>query len=557
MRFSGSNSSSRTKNLPVEDKREDQDDDDYEDDDSGDEDYETTLEQEVDEFHYTQGVFLTSLTVLSVYLLLGAYFHSTYTNSSLIDALFVCYSMLSTSKFPSAVQDQQQTYWDPLTLYERLNSTATRNDNAIAERGRQKFDWIESETISWIYLLIGLNIISACGHFAQLWISGRLKLGARRASSPNSRDEHEKSAPTICNGDARLMLAANSLQSRPEIGANLQASQLAPNINQLMGSPAAAAADSYCSASGEYHHQKQHTVYQQSAGQPQVDLNGLFLIPSQDETGGHSAAPHELQFVAGSHIQSQQIASDASLTSVDRSTSLCHHHQQQHQQHGLCQASGEQPNGLYVHSIYNDANNQHRIHQRVGSQSHLYLPAMSARVLDSNDDAEADEMSLMLKSCLMANEGTILDGCESANRLRSRSSSSSQLSQAPGLMQQQQANHVGQQQLSGASNSSSGGGVNTNNTCTLSRSRASLESRQQQQQQQQQNGHPTSSSSFGAGNNQINNESSTATSCNTISSTASSRTLKLPKQRPPAPMTGHQPHIGFVFAPPPPNSNNN
>lgn len=385
---------------------------------------------------YSSGVFLISLIIVGTYLSTGAYVYSRNNNLSLIDGLFEVYSLLSTSKMPDSFSPKSWKQ-DITSVYKSLKSnTLTKNPSSELPKifMKRSADPFGTDAFIWetLYLICGLHLLSMCGHFARLWLSGKI---AQELSNCQLKDLSMSAAN--CNGHIPSIMGALNVNS----GLNSfgdDYGQIAGNIEQkpsdqhLMQASLPAAAQ----VIPNNPHIESHipliqqasdiSSTQQQQQQPQeVNLAELFVVT------GQNGSPADLHYTSRQQQQQQvppqqQQTSDISFASTDRSTtdrgSLCLHHQARipnvtHTQSGAPyynpsstythqHSSMSQLSQPYIGSTQHHHNHNHENNQQISRLYPAILTTNSGQgiVVDEgegdDDDDDDDEMNRMLKSCL-------------------------------------------------------------------------------------------------------------------------------------------------------------
>jgi hypothetical protein len=296
---------------------------------------------------------VSSLIVLAAYVALGALYHASKHDSSLVDALFACYSMLATSKLPESFQ-LDAAREDPIQFYRNhlaevrqpgasgAQSSQPANPNQPGRRQSKSED--VGLILDSIYLLVGLNLIAACAQFARLWlngtVSGRLRAGCQTVA-PN---KGPPSPPARCNGSQPPMSSSSSLMGGSfehqggsqfvAVGAGVPAS-VPPSIRHLqqdygerayetqyvLGSAAIAGPPNAPAASTGL-----------GGGQSQINLSDLFVLGPDSAAAARDEPPSESpvgQPVYHAHQLSDgaSFGSSSSQAGPRSAASLCAHHQ--------------------------------------------------------------------------------------------------------------------------------------------------------------------------------------------------------------------------------------
>lgn len=394
--------------------------------------YQTGSDQ--DDNLYSCGVFLTSLIILTVYLSAGAYFHSRNNSLTFVDGLFEVYALLSTSKMPDSLGGPKSSKPDLMSLYESLKSSsltkAPSSNKASKTSSKHKIDPLGTEAfvLETLYLICGLHLLSMCGHFARLCMSGKLNQCKQLTLADCDYKKEPETSFKACNGHVPSVMgtlegpANNSFGEFGQVVGN-------PSDHYLMQASLPSVHHISSSAVGEH-----QTNLQQRPGQGsdmsssvqqqtphQVNLSELFVVTSE------TASPADIHYTTGSGLDQtvfqQQQTSDVSFAS-DRSTdraSLCLHHQAQQMsssatvqpsQATLCETN---PVGsIYTHhqpylSLERQNQHKHQYHHH-NQPSSILLSGGKHRLGARNmlndegegdeDDDEEEEMDQMLKNCL-------------------------------------------------------------------------------------------------------------------------------------------------------------
>lgn len=375
---------------------------------------------------YSSGVFLASLIIVGIYLSAGAYVYSRNNNMALVDGLFEVYSLLSTSKIPDSFNPKP---WkeDIMSVYKTLKSnTFTTKPNSSRKlpetfkKEKRNVDPYGTDAFVWeaLYLICGLHLLSMCGHFARLWLSGTI---GRELSDRQSKDLSISAAN--CNGHIPSIMGkldgnpggqnsfgqivGNIEQKASDhylMQASLPTTQISPEKPQIESHMLMNQPDSDISSTQKHHQQ-----------QPQeVNLAELFVVTSQ------TASPADLHYTTRQQQAASQQTSDVSFVSTDRSTdrgSLCLHHQAPipsatHTQSG---APYYNPSSTYTHQHssmsqlsqpYIGIQHHHsHNHESQKNNSCLYPTLLNKNssqgtVDEGEGEDDDDEMDKMLKSCL-------------------------------------------------------------------------------------------------------------------------------------------------------------
>lgn len=372
---------------------------------------------------FSPSLFLTSLAILVVYVSAGAYYYSRAQNISLVDATFACYSMLSTSKLPESFQ---LTSSENLSLFDLYNALTSRPAKLADLKDKRTF---ESMLRDSIYLLIGLNLISACAQFARLWLNGEAQKRLANQSGPH----HQPS--TNCNGGGPFVqpppTANNSLggsfNQQPGPGDQMGGSFGSNNdqFGRLAGPQQQLQHRQTLSIDNSLQSGDRSELIGSNKSPEQIDLAELFVVDEQT----HEFEMQPANFGPSVHRQPPQqlVSNSGGSFASDRSSdarSLCLHHQAQVQQQQQQQAAILTGGSLYgvtatapatvygtTRNVYN--NGQHGSHLQLSSRLTNGGPD------DEDDDEAEDDLERMLKTCDVQNGATRATG-----RLRPSSSSS-------------------------------------------------------------------------------------------------------------------------------------
>lgn len=434
----------------------------------------------------SSSIFSTSLLLLVVYFLIGSYHYSKSHQSTLIDSMFDCFSMLSMSKLPESFNFAKKL--DPINRYETLKVSLNKTTlNKLKESRIEATKSLLLDSFTWdlFYLILGINLVSMVAHFARLTYS-----------NDEEDQEDETEAPTQCNGHIPSIMgpfdqnAASSFMSNGQTGptggaiGNLKSQQELTAAGFIIH-PGISMDQQQSSGQTDLASSIQAQQLQQS-GQP-IGLTELYVVSQQESPIDQHFGFDPQQQQQKQTLQQPQ-TSDISFAS-DRSTgSLCLHHQQQANNRVKAELYGSST--LHRHPAHHHGHNRHKSmghDNRLGStQARIYLPDNSVMLNDDDDDC--NEMDRMLKTCIKT---------PGSNQLIRSNSNSNQLAQA---MQVNNSNGI----LQGATLNNTGRQVALMNGSFLC---------------QNQN-----SNSIEQDNNSLN-----TTNSNTMSS-VSSRTIKLPQQ---------------------------
>lgn len=353
-------------------------------------------------------LFLMSLTILGLYLIFGASVYSRVQNVPIVDAIFVCYDMLSVSNLPSSFgltdsptfasilpESYKFGMYKDSKLHLRILKSDSNNTKRIQhdyfKQNKVKLGG-ETEWLLWqtLYLICGLNLVSICGQFAKFWFS----------ANDDDDDDFEQVAEIfepICNGYGS---SGGNFNPGGQSGAQFATFQPSSKPDYMMQTVMQTTETQLLPTSA-------HTQQQQ-----QIDLAELFVVSQQ-------TTPVEIQY-PGLQQQQQhsQLASDVSFAS-DRSTergSLCQLHQASvvaaSTMPSLANgASGAIYGGSKQHSSCGRGHHQMALG---GRKEHLYLAGggqFAGHVLHAEEDEEDDvqeeddyEMDRMLKTCIGGNQ---------------------------------------------------------------------------------------------------------------------------------------------------------
>lgn len=344
----------------------------------------------------SSSLLVTSLTILAVYITLGAFYLSDQRQLSWVDSLFACYSMLTTSKLPDSFQldgdlSTSTTTTSPLKYYKwhfgsgrhqalaNATSSPAQNKNKKRELRVSSRVFGSSEEsallLDSIYLLVGLNLISACAQFARLCLSKEAPPRGRKGCPGHPKHAKSEHKP-LCNGQATSLMGSFDQRQASHFGAGPaappvsrppMAAQCETQVNQfLVGSPA----EQRTSGSPA-----NLTVSQQ---EDQINLSELFVMGGgghNSGSGGSELSPGAIYQPQQMHQQHQHHSDGASFASSDRSnrstsaagpatrSSLCAHHQSTL---GLQHQVGHKPPHLdpdyanhLQHHLHHNQNHQH------------------------------------------------------------------------------------------------------------------------------------------------------------------------------------------------------
>lgn len=289
---------------------------------------------------YTFSLLLTSLLVLAVYVLIGAYFYSKRLNIPLVDAVFICYQLLSGTKLPDSIAPRKEQLSG---VYKLISAEPESKLKELIGKTVEQNVSLESFIWQSIYLLCGLNLISMCANYFTLWCQNT-QLDPNPAESQESIDE--MSATKLCNG----------------------------HLPTLMGSL-----------------ESQH---------PQLDSLHRPLVKGEQFQMNQLVEPAQLADLFVLNQQVQQAQTDnfvPARIAVGQNQTLCLHHQAQ------MSDSNSNSNSHYSPAIYHEQHpkmhQQHHLsHQQLYlNQQQLSEGAQLELELDEDDDQEMDQM---LKSCL-------------------------------------------------------------------------------------------------------------------------------------------------------------
>lgn len=357
-----------------------------------------------EQLHSTFGLLFASLIVFAIYFSLGAYFYARQQNTTLIDASYACYSMLSTSKLPESFgpADSPAELAAPAHLYETLKSETIKTPKQTTNAQQPVEPSLSTEALIWqtIYLICGLHLISMCAHFAKSWAEGRAGRWSKSEDAEPSHRANGHISATYLSGSFGAAGTGAFLESSP--ARRLDGGELAPSNVQVQSDCA-----------GNYIAQS-NVVAPNLSSDHQLVGTSLEISPSQ-----HSEQLNLAELYVLNNNGNQQQASDMSYTS-DRSTdrgSLCLHHQ------AAVQSLPMNGNGVPADAVYCGPQTTIYTHQQAGcspnqhhhhpSQKRLYLPASSNRQmglqrdfrLDELDDDDDNEMDRMLKTCINDQSG--------------------------------------------------------------------------------------------------------------------------------------------------------
>lgn len=473
-----------------------------------------TAEQADQEDFYSPGLTFTTLTSLCVYLSVGAYAYSRAgSDLSLVDALFDCFALLTTSKLPDLFTlDLDKRKTDPIGFYQTLKANPSKNFVDALDPSKLPMDSWEMIAIQALYLLCGLNLISMCSSFAWRWFAG----SEDNIESLSTYEQPTSLQENNCNGQI----------PNPDVSNNYQHSN--NGFQQVDGLEAKTLLnEQYVVQTGMTQIEPTNDILtNQQQQQQQINLAELYVIGQSKSPAdlSHQHDQQQQQYQHRHHLHNQQ-TSDVSFAS-DRSSSLCAHHAHQAQSPNVVQT----PNsvcGIPVSSSLYGFNHGFDSHHT--AQNKLFLPApgqQNSLLLgqagvsndgdDDDDDGGADEddardMQRMLNACLQDNNA----------KLQSSSSSIHLSHQSVANNHQHQVSHAL------PPTTANNGGFHDHHRHHHQLGRDSSTRLRQRPQVEAPNNNGSSSNGGYATQDSSINTIDTTTNSNTMSS-SSSRTVKLP-----------------------------
>jgi len=272
-----------------------------------------------------------------------------------VEAIFACYSMLSATKLPDSF-GHTRVPPNPLEVYDLLKTDPTKTLPLSPSQPERTDDL---ETLVWdsLYLFCGMNLVSMCGHFAQLWLTGEAEKKLSQCLISSTCNDNVQSAM----GPPNDRKTSSSFHTTLE---TVGPQQVAPSNATAM----AGLADHY-----------EYQVADQS--RQQLDLTELFVVDQ-------NCPPVKMAY---NQQQAQLLASDVSFGSDGSSVArnqLCSRHRATV---ALPPSVGQEIASFGEQVLYgqldgHQQHHHHHHHQRQGqpnehlrAQKYLYLPAVEQR----------------------------------------------------------------------------------------------------------------------------------------------------------------------------------